>query len=74
MERVEFAKLLICDLKLRKGRVKRGRYVPRRRVWRLKDGLVKEAYYNELSKCVTEQAATGGSVNEQYRALKSGLL
>ena len=73
-ECVQQHKLLICDVILKGGRTNRRRYVPRRRVWKLKDEAVREVYRDELSRCMGEEAARDGGVPEQYRALKKGLL
>ena len=73
-ECVQQHKLLISDFRLRGGKTLGRKYVPRRRVWKLKEKRIKEAFYGELSICMEEQAAADSSVNEQYKALKGGLL
>ena len=41
-------RLLVCDIKQSWSREKGKPYVPRRRVWKLRDQNVKEHFYREL--------------------------
>jgi len=46
----------------------------KRKIWKLKNQAVSKTFYRELSRCVTEHTAAAGSVEEQYKAIKSNLL
>ena len=72
-ECVQQHKLLVCDLRLGKLDLKRRVYVPKRKVWKLRNPETKGRFYDELSTLIAENEISGG-VNEQYTALKDNLL
>ena len=73
-ECVKQHKLLVCDLRLKKWKVKRQMKKPRRKVWKLRKQDMKEAFSNEFRRLTEENGKTNESVNEQYEAIKRNLL
>lgn len=72
-ECVQQHKLLVCDLRLGKLDLKRRVYVPRRKVWKLRNPEIKRRFYEEIRTLTADNEINEG-VNEQYTALKDNLL
>ena len=67
-------KLLVGEVKLNKPKVRKQRYIPKRRVWKLRDEGNREAYREELRARAATNTTESMEVGELYRVLKENLL
>ena len=72
-ECVQQHKLLVCDLRIKKLDGRQRSYMPRRKIWKLRNPETQRSFYEELNAQLAGNEVNGG-VNEQFSVLKDNLL
>ncbi|KAK4305368.1 hypothetical protein Pmani_022730 [Petrolisthes manimaculis] len=67
-------KLLVCDMSIRRDPVRKKVYMPKRKVWLLKETEYKVSYYREIQELVRNRVARPEGVSSHWDFLEGGVL